>query len=160
LEEFLGKIYFHGNNKSLEELQFALKTGCKIIVDNWLELEHLVICGRALGLRSVPILLRLTPGIECHTHEYIRTGHLDSKFGFDPHQLEAVFRYVREHTILNCIGLHAHIGSQIFERQPHQDLGGVMVEWLGVVAKSPRLRVKNRRIKHRWRFRNLLYRSR
>ena len=130
LEEFLGKIYFHGNNKSLEELQFALETGCKIIVDNWLELEDLVICARALGLRSVPILLRLTPGIECHTHEYIRTGHLDSKFGFDPHQLEAVFRYVREKTILNCIGLHAHIGSQIFERQPHQDLGGVMVEWL------------------------------
>ncbi len=74
-------------------------------------------------------MLRLTPGIECHTHEYIRTGHLDSKFGFDLHQLEGVFTYVSQQPSLNCVGLHAHIGSQIFERQPHQDLGVVLVEW-------------------------------
>jgi diaminopimelate decarboxylase len=75
------------------------------------------------------MMVRLTPGIECHTHEYIRTGHLDSKFGFDPQQLEAVFTFIGEQSVLNCVGLHAHIGSQIFERQPHQDLGGVLVEW-------------------------------
>ncbi len=73
--------------------------------------------------------MRLTPGIECHTHEYIRTGHLDSKFGFDPHQIEAVFDYVLAHPQLNCLGLHAHIGSQIFERQPHQDLASVLADW-------------------------------
>lgn len=134
LEEYREKIYFHGNNKSLEELKFALPTGCKIIVDNWLELENLGKCGLELGISSIPILIRLTPGIECHTHEYIRTGHLDSKFGFDPHQLEAVFSYIREKPIFNCLGLHAHIGSQIFERQPHQDLGTVMVEWLKQAA--------------------------
>jgi len=120
------KIYFHGNNKSKHELQMAVDKGCTIIVDNWLELEILA----EIAESPVAIMLRLTPGIECHTHEYIRTGHLDSKFGFDPNQLEAVFEFVSRQEFLKCVGLHAHIGSQIFERQPHQDLGGVMVEWL------------------------------
>ncbi len=126
-QEIAEKIYFHGNNKSEAELIEAIKVGCTIIVDNWLELETLVQLGQ-----TVPILIRLTPGIECHTHEYIRTGHLDSKFGFDPNQLEAVFTYIKEHKTLDCRGLHAHIGSQIFERQPHQDLAGVLVEWLKI----------------------------
>ncbi|NJN20953.1 MAG: diaminopimelate decarboxylase [Leptolyngbya sp. RL_3_1] len=123
------QIYFHGNNKSLEELQYAVSVGCRIVVDNWHELRTLVtLLGTAAA--PVPILLRLTPGIECHTHEYIQTGHLDSKFGFDPEQLEAVFDYVSQQSGLACIGLHAHIGSQIFETQPHADLGDVMVHWL------------------------------
>jgi diaminopimelate decarboxylase len=79
---------------------------------------------------TIRIMLRLTPGIECHTHEYIRTGHLDSKFGFDPNQLDEVFKFVSQEPSLNCVGLHAHIGSQIFERQPHRDLAAVMVQWL------------------------------
>lgn len=123
-------IYFHGNNKSIAELEYAIEVGCTIIVDNWLELENLVHLGSEKAQTPIPILLRLTPGIECHTHEYIRTGHLDSKFGFDPHQLEAVFTYVSQQPLLNCIGIHAHIGSQIFERQPHQDLAGVLVDWM------------------------------
>ncbi|EAZ90196.1 diaminopimelate decarboxylase [Crocosphaera chwakensis] len=126
-QEIAEKIYFHGNNKSEAELKEAIEVGCTIIVDNWLELETLVQLGQ-----SVPILIRITPGIECHTHEYIRTGHLDSKFGFDPNQLEAVFTYIKKHKIFDCRGLHAHIGSQIFERQPHQDLAGVLVEWLKI----------------------------
>ena len=123
------KIYFHGNNKSVQELEYAIATGCTIIVDNWLELQNLVKLGANSAENPIRIMLRLTPGIECHTHEYIRTGHLDSKFGFDPHQLEGVFTYVSQQPSLNCVGLHAHIGSQIFERQPHQDLGVVLVEW-------------------------------
>ncbi len=122
-------IYFHGNNKSSAELAFAIETGCRIMVDNWHEL-HLLTQLIATSEVTIPILLRLTPGIECHTHEYIRTGHLDSKFGFDPDLIEAVFRYVSEHPRLKCIGLHAHIGSQIFELQPHADLPGVLVEWM------------------------------
>jgi diaminopimelate decarboxylase len=122
------QIYFHGNNKSSEELNFASATDCTVIVDNWLELETLV-AGKDDG-SPIRIMLRLTPGIECHTHEYIRTGHLDSKFGFDPNQIEEVFAYISRHTQLNCIGLHAHIGSQIFERQPHQDLPAVLIEWV------------------------------
>lgn len=130
-KEAPAKIYFHGNNKSVAELQFALEVGCTIIVDNWLELETLTQLVGAMPPCSPPrLMLRLTPGIECHTHEYIRTGHLDSKFGFDPHQIDAVFTYLSQQPHLHCIGLHAHIGSQIFERQPHQDLGEVLVDWL------------------------------
>lgn len=126
------KVYFHGNNKSLDELKFGIDSGCTIIVDNWLELQNLVKLGANLNLKpkTIRIMLRLTPGIECHTHEYIRTGHLDSKFGFDPNQLEAVLTYVNEHNVFNCIGLHAHIGSQIFEQKPHQDLTVVLAEWM------------------------------
>lgn len=121
------KIYFHGNNKSKAELELAIANECTIVVDNWLELETIA---QISSSKPTKIMLRVTPGIECHTHEYIRTGHLDSKFGFDPHQLDAVFTFVSQQSNLNCAGLHAHIGSQIFERQPHQDLGGVMVDWL------------------------------
>ena len=124
------KIYFHGNNKSSEELELAVETGCTVMVDNWLELKTLTQIAAKEGDTSVPIMIRLTPGIECHTHEYIRTGHLDSKFGFDPNQLEEVFVYLSQQNSISCIGLHAHIGSQIFERQPHQDLAGVLVDWL------------------------------
>lgn len=122
------KLYLHGNNKSLEELRFAVEAGCTIVVDNWQELKTLA----SLEQTEAPIriMLRLTPGIECHTHEYIRTGHLDSKFGFDPGQLDEVFAFVSQQSGLNCAGLHAHIGSQIFELQPHTDLGGVMVQWI------------------------------
>jgi diaminopimelate decarboxylase len=126
-------IYFHGNNKSVAELTLAIESGCTIVVDNWYELKTLVEIVKTLcatSLQQTRIMLRLTPGIDCHTHDYIRTGHLDSKFGFDPDQIEAVFAFVSQQPNLNCVGLHAHIGSQIFERQPHQDLAEVMVQWM------------------------------
>ncbi|MBD2465010.1 diaminopimelate decarboxylase [Oscillatoria sp. FACHB-1407] len=128
------KLYLHGNNKSVDELQFAIASGITIVVDNWHELKTLVELNKHEEATPVRIMLRLTPGIECHTHEYIRTGHLDSKFGFDPDQLDEVFQFVSQQPALNCVGLHAHIGSQIFELQPHADLPGVMVQWLSKAA--------------------------
>lgn len=125
-------LYFHGNNKSIDELRMAIEANCKIVVDNWLELKTLV---SLAGEQPIRIMLRLTPGIECHTHEYIRTGHLDSKFGFDPDQLDNVFAFVSQQPQLDCVGLHAHIGSQIFELQAHQDLTGVMVQWISKAAQ-------------------------
>ncbi|MEH1835140.1 MAG: diaminopimelate decarboxylase [Nostoc sp.] len=127
------KIYLHGNNKSHEELILAIKSGVTIVADNWHELHTLVEI--AQPVQPIRIMLRLTPGIECHTHEYIRTGHLDSKFGFDPNELDKVFTFVSQQSAFNCVGVHAHIGSQIFERQPHQDLAAVMVQWLRDAAK-------------------------
>ncbi len=127
------RLYFHGNNKSADELALAIDTNCIIVVDNWHELHTLVDltqAGEIILSYPIRIMLRLTPGIECHTHEYIRTGHLDSKFGFDPNQLDEVFSFVSQQSTLHCLGLHAHIGSQIFERQPHHDLAGVMMQWL------------------------------
>ena len=111
-------------------MNYAIASKCTIVVDNWQELHNLVAINA-----STRIMLRLTPGIECHTHEYIRTGHLDSKFGFDPNQLDEVFAFVSQQECLNFVGFHAHIGSQIFERQPHQDLGAVMVQWIKKAAK-------------------------
>ena len=95
------KLYLHGNNKSLEELTLALESNCTIVVDNWQELRMLIGLSEGAPIR---IMLRLTPGIECHTHEYIRTGHLDSKFGFDPHQLDEVFAFIRQQSAFNCVG--------------------------------------------------------
>ncbi|AHJ31066.1 diaminopimelate decarboxylase [Nodularia spumigena CS-584] len=129
------KLYLHGNNKSREELVLAIESGSTIVADNWQELRILVEMAEAApGTSAIRIMLRLTPGIECHTHEYIRTGHLDSKFGFDPNDLDEVFTFVSKQPSLNCVGLHAHIGSQIFERQPHRDLAAVMVQWLQKAA--------------------------
>ncbi len=123
------QIYLHGNNKSIDELQLALDSDCTVMVDNWLELENLVKLTTQQSKSSpTRIMVRFTPGIECHTHEYIRTGHLDSKFGFDPNQLEDVFRFISQQPTLNFTGLHVHIGSQIFEIQPHQDIAGVMMD--------------------------------
>ncbi|MEH2455514.1 diaminopimelate decarboxylase [Nostoc sp.] len=127
------KIYLHGNNKSREELILAIESGVTIVADNWHELRTLVEI--AQPAQPIRLMLRLTPGIECHTHEYIRTGHLDSKFGFDPNDLDEVFTFVSQQPALECVGVHAHIGSQIFERQPHQDLAAVMVQWLRDATK-------------------------
>lgn len=127
------KIYFHGNNKSIVELEQGIECGCTIVVDNWLELHNLAELAEVN--QPTRIMIRLTPGIECHTHEYIRTGHLDSKFGFDPNTLDEVFAFVSQNSNLNCIGLHAHIGSQIFESQPHKDLAGVLVNCLSKASR-------------------------
>ncbi len=127
-------IYFHGNNKSVEELSYALESGCTVVVDNWHELKTLDRIAEEQASKP-RIMLRLTPGIECHTHEYIQTGHIDSKFGFDPNEIEAVFAFLSTSN-LNCIGIHAHIGSQIFELQPHQDIGGVMVQWFKLAGEK------------------------
>jgi diaminopimelate decarboxylase len=121
------RIVFHGNNKSRDELQLAVELGVTVVADNWLDLEQLAALNPA---QPVNLMLRFTPGIECHTHEYIRTGHLDSKFGFDPDQLEAVFHHLAGCGWARLTGLHAHIGSQIFELQPHRDLAAVMAEAL------------------------------
>ncbi len=129
------RIVFHGNNKSEAELALALVHGVTVVLDNWRDIELLSELAPAAGASPedpVPLLLRFTPGIECHTHEYIRTGHLDSKFGFDPDQLETVLRHLAGCSWARLRGLHAHIGSQIFELQPHQDLAGVMADALAL----------------------------
>ncbi|MEB3332035.1 MAG: diaminopimelate decarboxylase [Synechococcaceae cyanobacterium] len=127
------RIVLHGNNKSLEELALAVERGVTVVLDNERDITLLQeICAprQGAGQEPVRLLLRFTPGIECHTHEYIRTGHLDSKFGFDPDQLEPVLRQLARCSWARLDGLHAHIGSQIFELEPHRDLAGVMADAL------------------------------
>lgn len=111
------RIHMHGNNKSIEELEMAIKEniGC-IVVDNFWEIDLLQ------GLleeqdKEMDVLLRVTPGIEAHTHDYILTGQEDSKFGFDlwNGQAEEALLTLQDSTRINVKGVHCHIGSQIFE---------------------------------------------
>lgn len=129
------RLYLHGNNKSRNELELTVQAGSTVVVDNWHDLNLLVEIARDRATNPIRVMLRLTPGIECHTHEYIRTGHLDSKFGFDPGQVDEVFTFLSQQPGLSCIGLHAHIGSQIFELQPHNDLAAVLVQWMSKAAQ-------------------------
>ncbi|TLS35650.1 diaminopimelate decarboxylase [Pseudalkalibacillus caeni] len=111
------KIHFHGNNKSREEIEMAVRAniGC-FVVDNFYELSLLEEVSDDYGFHP-SILLRITPGVEAHTHEYITTGQEDSKFGFDlkSGQVERAIRIILENKRLDLLGLHCHIGSQIFE---------------------------------------------
>ena len=111
------KIHFHGNNKSIEELEMAISVGIGcIVVDNDRELQLLSeLCEKQQ--KRMSILLRVTPGVEAHTHDYIVTGQEDSKFGFhlfNGHADQAVIKAL-DHDWLDLLGLHCHIGSQIFE---------------------------------------------
>lgn len=111
------KIHFHGNNKSRQEIVEALESniGC-FVVDNFHELDMLSEESKRLGCVA-NVLFRVTPGVEAHTHAYISTGQEDSKFGFDltgGQALEAVKKATHDAN-LHVLGLHCHIGSQIFE---------------------------------------------
>ncbi|MDF7638065.1 diaminopimelate decarboxylase [Lactobacillus sp. ESL0791] len=108
-------ISFHGNNKTPAELELALKQHVgTIIIDNFYELELLAQLLDNKNTR-VNVMLRLAPGISAHTHEYIQTGQVDSKFGFDlaSGQAEKALQLVLANPHLNLLGYHAHIGSQI-----------------------------------------------
>jgi diaminopimelate decarboxylase len=111
------RIHFHGNNKTPEEIEMALAAGIGcFVVDNFTELALLNAIAAERG-KKVNVLLRVTPGVEAHTHDYISTGQQDSKFGFDIGNGTA-FKAV-EHALaqpqLTLLGVHSHIGSQIFE---------------------------------------------
>lgn len=127
----MSNVLFNGNNKSYDELSLALDLGVgRISVDNFLELALLNEIAHSKN-KTVDILLRITPGIECHTHEYIQTGHLDSKFGFDLTQIDdAVELVLNEYKNLKIHGLHAHIGSQIFETSIYPDEIEILVREL------------------------------
>jgi diaminopimelate decarboxylase len=115
----MGKVYFHGNNKSAPELAQALKWGIgRIVVDNFYELELLNEIAREMKCKP-DILLRLAPGVDPHTHKYLSTGVVDSKFGFPLSQGGGAVSRALSMPNLNLIGLHCHIGSSIFEVAPY-----------------------------------------
>lgn len=124
----MSKVLFNGNNKSIDELELAIKVGVgRFSVDNFYEIKLLKNLSEKHD-KSLNILLRITPGIECHTHEYIQTGHLDSKFGFDLTQIDDAVEMIIDCKNLNLKGLHAHLGSQIFETQVYYDAAQVTLE--------------------------------
>ncbi len=125
------RIVMHGNNKSLEELRMALLEGVgRIVVDSFNELDRLE--GLCADLNtSTKILLRVTPGVEAHTHEFVSTGQEDSKFGFTVRSgvAEEAVERARSSKNLELMGLHAHIGSQVFDVQPFAKAVGVLAEF-------------------------------
>jgi len=117
----LDKVYFHGNNKSAEEIRLALEWRIgRVVVDNFHELEMLGEMAKEQGY-TPDILLRLSPGVDPHTHRYISTGVVDSKFGFPLAIGEEAVAWAMSAPNLNLVGLHFHIGSLIFEIEPYQE---------------------------------------
>ena len=118
----MSKVLFNGNNKTASEIELALEMNVgRVSVDNFYEAGLLNNIAVRMD-KNVDILLRITPGIECHTHEYIKTGQIDSKFGFDMSQVDEIILSIQSMcSRLNIKGLHAHIGSQIFELKSFSD---------------------------------------
>ncbi len=125
----LDKTSFNGNNKSIEEIELALDNDIDhFSVDNFYELKILNELARKRN-KIQKIHLRITPNIECHTHEYIKTGQLDSKFGFNLNQINDVIELIlKEYKNLKLSGLHAHIGSQIFETDVYYDEAKIVLK--------------------------------
>lgn len=128
----VNRICFHGNNKVEDELTFAIRHGVeRIVVDNFSELERINFLAEKLH-KKVGIMFRIKPGIDAHTHDFVKTGQIDSKFGFALETGEA-FEAVKKSLSFESLdirGIHCHIGSQIFEIEPFQLAAQVMLEFI------------------------------
>jgi len=109
------KIYFHGNNKSLQEIREGLSVSAgRFVVDNFDEIESLDKISVKMG-KKANVLIRLNPGVEAHTHQAIKTGQADSKFGISKARILDAVKAVKGTRNLSFTGLHSHIGSQIYD---------------------------------------------
>ncbi|HEY5386946.1 MAG TPA: diaminopimelate decarboxylase, partial [Thermoleophilia bacterium] len=112
-----GRIYFHGNNKSVAEIEYGLDVGIgHFVVDSFEEIDRLEAAAAARG-RCQQVIVRVTPGVRPTTHDFVQTGQQDSKFGLGlvDGRAEDAVRRLRDAAHLQLVGVHAHIGSQIFE---------------------------------------------
>ena len=131
-------VYFHGNNKSRSELAEAMAWGVgRIVVDSFHEIDLLEEVAKEAG-REQEILIRVSPSVDPHTHSYISTGILDSKFGFaiDTGDAEKAVRKAMSSPHLKLIGLHCHIGSQLFEIQPYQKAIRIALEFASAMREE------------------------
>ncbi len=140
----MDKVCFHGNNKTDEELELALEHNVgRIIVDNIYELERLNELACKKGVKA-NIMYRIKPGIDAHTHDFVRTGQIDSKFGFALETGEA-FEAVKKALSLEHIrfvGVHCHIGSQIFDIDPFVLAAEVMMNFIAKIRNELGYEVK------------------
>jgi diaminopimelate decarboxylase len=115
------RLVLHGNNKSTEELRLAMSEGVgRIVVDSFDELDRIsALVAQGVAADTPELYVRITPGVEAHTHEFVRTGQDDTKFGFGvaSGEAERVINMIGEHADLELVGLHLHIGSQVFEER-------------------------------------------
>ena len=132
------RIHFHGNNKTPEEIRMALECGVgDLIVDNLTELENIRQIAGELG-KIARISLRVKPGIDAHTHQFIRTGQIDSKFGFALETGEAMqaAKAAASFENIELKGLHCHIGSQIFDTEPFVLAAEVMLTLMSDIKRE------------------------
>lgn len=138
------KTCFHGNNKTDGELKLALEYGVgRIIVDNISELERLDRFASEMG-KTADIMFRVKPGIDAHTHDFVRTGQIDSKFGVALETGEAfeTVKLASEMKNINIVGLHCHIGSQIFDIEPFVSAAEVMLGFIAEIKKKLGIEIK------------------
>lgn len=130
--------FLHGNNKTDDDIRYAIECGVgHFVVDNLTELDRIDEIAAARGLVQ-PILLRLTPGIDPHTHAAITTGKVDSKFGIaiETGQADAAVAYTLKKKNVRLDGFHCHIGSQIFDVKPFCDAAALMISYIASVKKA------------------------
>lgn len=139
----MSKIYFNGDNKSRQELEMALRWGAgRIIVDNFYELSLLNDIAGEMEKRP-SIMLRLSPGIDAHTHSHLTTGVLDSKFGFTMPQAEESLTRALSLPNLNLVGMHMHIGSQIFELKCYQQAIDIVFDFASKMSHKHGFKLKD-----------------
>lgn len=140
----MNKVYFHGNNKLPHEIQLAIDLGCgHVIIDHRQEVEQWVAALRGTG-KTMNVYLRLNPGIEAHTHEYIKTAKNDSKFGesiYDEN-IFAIIETIAQAPELNLLGFHCHIGSQIFGADSFIKAADEFLDFYQAVQKKLGLQLK------------------
>lgn len=138
------RIYFHGNNKTLNEIEFALDNNVgRIVVDNLTELEKIEKAAEKRNI-TAKIMFRIKPGIDAHTHSFIRTGQIDSKFGLALENGEAMVGVKRALVLKNVelCGLHCHIGSQIFDISPFELAAEVMMDFIAKIKEETGAEIK------------------
>ncbi|QZY56265.1 diaminopimelate decarboxylase [Crassaminicella profunda] len=124
------KVIFHGNNKTIDEIELAVKNNVgRMVVDNLYELELLNSVAQAFG-KTMKILFRITPGVDSHTHKYISTGQVDSKFGIPlkGNIINEAIRRAMDASNIELMGFHFHVGSQLFDNASHIKAVKILVE--------------------------------
>lgn len=138
------KVFFHGNNKTPDEIELAITYGVgHMVVDNRFELDLINKFAGAKGIVQ-NVLFRIKPGIDAHTHDFVKTGQIDSKFGFALENGEAIqiHRYASTLTNIRIDGVHCHIGSQIFDVDPFCEAAKVMINFIADLYESLSLKIK------------------
>ncbi|MBQ7086553.1 MAG: diaminopimelate decarboxylase, partial [Clostridia bacterium] len=131
-------LHFHGGNKMRNEIGYALSVGIgSFVIDNFQEIAIINDLAKAKNITANAIL-RVKPGVDAHTHEFIQTGKEDTKFGFgikDGKAYEALDAIISSEN-LNLIGIHCHIGSQLLESKPFAMAGGIMADFMSEIREK------------------------
>lgn len=129
------KVYFHGNNKTIDEIEFGIENNVgRFVVDNEIELMNI---GRIADEKNkkVKILIRVKPGVDAHTHQSVRTGQIDSKFGvgIENGEAKALIKKAVSMENIEVVGVHCHIGSQILEIKPFELAAEILLTFIAEV---------------------------